>query len=613
MRFLAHQFGTMLLKIKVLKMLDSNCSKDPNEISFRDDVMYQWSCKAESMTATPIRNNNSWKQLHVTGSMPPGAEEEVASSNKPGAKYTEAEFQQALMKLKREHKEKIKEMQKDIDEALFKVRGEQALSVEYYVDKIQQLEDNIKELKANGGVLLNKKGGTAVAEKAAEIQRQASLIEEKESSTEHNKKMISKGIQVKIEDDSSNINDGSKKKEENNGKTSIPPPPLPPPPPPQAIGNVGSGIPIPPPPPPPPSVQESSIPPPPPPPPPMIGSAIPPPPPPPPMQGSTIPPPPPPPNQGSAIPPPPPPPPVSGINAGGSIPPPPGCPPPPPPPPGSGVPPPPPPPGSGCPPPPPPPPSIGGPPPPPPFPGVGAPPPPPGGPMPPPMPMPPQNWNNQSVVARKPVIKPKSVMRPLYWTRIQVPNIPSDGTAKDGVGTLWDDLEDIPLEVDEFDDLFSRPVVKVNKGKKENLEVKKEEPAKVAVAKLLDPKRSQNIGIFMKSNHLSIQEVENTIYNFDNSVIDFETLGQIKVNQATPDELSCITAHESSSPDIPLDAPEKFLLDLSKISHFNERLECFMFQTRFADSVSDIEHKLNNIKHVCNMLMSSESMKQVFR
>ena len=103
MRFLAHQFGTMLLRMKVLKMLDSNCSKDPNEISFRDEVMYQWSCKAESMTTTPIRNNNSWKQLHVTGSMPPGAEEEVASSNKPGAKYTEAEYQQALMKLKREH------------------------------------------------------------------------------------------------------------------------------------------------------------------------------------------------------------------------------------------------------------------------------------------------------------------------------------------------------------------------------------------------------------------------------------------------------------------------------------------------------------------------------
>ena len=229
------------------------------------------------------------------------------------------------------------------------------------------------------------------------------------------------------------------------------------------------------------------------------------------------------------------------------------------------------------------------------------------------MPIPPTNWNNQAIVARKPVIKPRSVMRPLYWTRIQVPNTPSDGTNNGDVGTLWEDLEDIPIEVDEFDDMFSRPVIKVNKGRKENHEVKKEDPAKMAVTKLLDPKRSQNIGIFMKSNRLSIQEVENTIYNFDNSVIDFETLGQIKVNLATSDELSCITAHVSTSPEIPLDAPEKFLLDLSKISHFNERLECFMFQTRFADSLSDIEHKLNNIKHVCNMLMSSDSMRQVFR
>ena len=62
-----------------------------------------------------------------------------------------------------------------------------------------------------------------------------------------------------------------------------------------------------------------------------------------------------------------------------------------------------------------------------------------------------------------------------------------------------------------------------------------------------------------------IGQLENTIYNFDNSVIDFETLGQIKVNLATSDELSCITAHVSTSPEIPLDAPEKFLLDLSQM------------------------------------------------
>ena len=98
------------------------------------------------------------------------------------------------------------------------------------------------------------------------------------------------------------------------------------------------------------------------------------------------------------------------------------------------------------------------------------------------------------------------------------------------------------------------------------------------MAKLLDPKRSQNVGIFIKSKQLEISEVENCIYNFDNSVIDFETLNGIKENQGTSDEISMIKGHKEALPDVPLDKPEQFLFDLSKIGHFDERLECFMFQ-----------------------------------
>ena len=67
----------------------------------------------------------------------------------------------------------------------------------------------------------------------------------------------------------------------------------------------------------------------------------------------------------------------------------------------------------------------------------------------------------------------------------------------------------------------------------------------------------------------------------------------------------------ASNADIPLDDPEQFLLDLSGISNFNERLECFMFHVRFADALSEIENRLNNVRHVCDMLMSSLAMKQV--
>merc|ERR1712029_35254 len=158
--------------------------------------------------------------------------------------------------------------------------------------------------------------------------------------------------------------------------------------------------------------------------------------------------------------------------------------------------------------------------------------------------------------------------------------------------------------------LFSRPQVKP-KAKKEDKKVEKGS-AKVTVAKLLDPKLSQNVGIFIKSKHLEIHELENCIYNFDNSVIDFETLGQVKANQATSDEIMVIKNHIENVADIPLDIPERFLLDLSGISNFNERLECFMFQTRFSDCLDEIENRLHNIKHVCDMLISSQAMKQVF-
>jgi formin 2 len=127
--------------------------------------------------------------------------------------------------------------------------------------------------------------------------------------------------------------------------------------------------------------------------------------------------------------------------------------------------------------------------------------------------------------------------------------------------------------------------------------------------KVLDSKRSQEIGIFIKSNHLDINDVENTIYNFDNSIVSVETLIHIRRIKAcvTDDELNVI----QSNSDKVLDSPEQFVFDLSHISHFDDRLECFMFQSRFVDLLADIEHRLNNVNDVCDQLLNSSSVKDV--
>ncbi|XP_034827130.1 formin-2-like isoform X2 [Maniola hyperantus] len=363
-----------------------------------------------------------------------------------------------------------------------------------------------------------------------------------------------------------------------------------------------------------------------PPPPPMLGmDPLPPPlpgvaPPPPPMPGMG--PPPPPPMPGMGPPPPPmpgmgpPPPPMSGM---GPPPPPlPGLGPPPPPMPGMG-PTPPPMPGMG---PPPPPPMSGTGPPPPPMAGLGPPPPPiPGVPAPPPIaashtgpapfPAPPiGGWNMQRATLRKPPIKPTAPMRPLYWTRILA--VPSPLTCQGEAESssfkpLWLEIEEARIDnIEEFTDLFSRQVVKAPPKKK--VEVK----TKIQPIKILDSKRSQNVGILAQSLHVEFSEIENAIYNFDTSVVGLEALQQIYELRATPEELMLIKEHLGNKPDIPLDKPEAFLHDLSGIHHFAERISCFTFQAEFDDAVNTIMHKLDNLKHTCEFLMTNESLKQLF-
>ena len=341
-------------------------------------------------------------------------------------------------------------------------------------------------------------------------------------------------------------------------------------------------------------------PPPPPPPPGLIG----PPPPPPPPGGLSGPPPPPLPPQGMVGPPPPPPPPgMSG-------------PPPPPPPPGMAGPPPPPPPGlNGAPPPPPlpgmgppPPPALpGGPPPPPPGPGM--PPPPPGGPAGPVpwAPPPAGGWNKPTF--RRPEIKPKSNMKPLYWTRIQIPVVflqdqaPAVNTNTESKDTkekklIWDQIEDVDIKEEEFDDLFSRVVAKP-KEKKEKKETKDKKVDKPAI--ILDSKRSQNIGIFLRSTHLDIGRLEDVIYSLE-TTLDSEMLDQIKEVQGTPDELTQLKTFVEKNPEKVLDYPDQFVLDLAGLTHFNERISCLMFQTKFTDLISEIENRLNNIRYNKNFM-----------
>lgn len=116
-------------------------------------------------------------------------------------------------------------------------------------------------------------------------------------------------------------------------------------------------------------------------------------------------------------------------------------------------------------------------------------------------------------------------MKPLYWTRILANQVapPCHGESDSvPLKPLWLEIEETKLDnIDEFTDLFSRQVVKAPVKKK--VEVK----TKIQPVKILDSKRSQNVGILAQSLHVEFSEIENAIYNFDTSVVSLEALQQI--------------------------------------------------------------------------------------
>jgi formin 2 len=217
-------------------------------------------------------------------------------------------------------------------------------------------------------------------------------------------------------------------------------------------------------------------------------------------------------------------------------------------------------------------------------------------------------------------------MKPLYWTRIVTPIVTQD-TVDSGSGggggsnqasseeisdkdELWKEIDETKLDnLDEFTELFSRQCI-VPKAKD------KTPLPKVKTIKVLDSRRSQNVGIFVRSIHVDFVEIEHAIYECDTSVVSQETLQNIMSIKATNDELAMIKeaveVHNSNDSSIPLDAPERFLLKLSQISSSADRITCIVFQDEFEEQCVMVSRKVIVVKSLCEFLLESEDLKEVF-
>ncbi|CAG0906972.1 unnamed protein product, partial [Darwinula stevensoni] len=173
--------------------------------------------------------------------------------------------------------------------------------------------------------------------------------------------------------------------------------------------------------------------------------------------------------------------------------------------------------------------------------------------------------------------------------------------------SVWENVEEPQIEdqrLSAFETLFSRQVV-------QPIEIKKKVHNPAKVAKILDPKRSQNVAILITSHHIEGSDVENALYSFDTPDMSLDLLRQIALCRGSKEEVEAIEAHVLGNPDLPLDKAEQFLWELSRIPHLAERIDCIIAQTTFHERIAALEGQLNNLKDVSDELCTKESVKRV--
>ncbi|XP_063016568.1 formin-1 isoform X1 [Melospiza melodia melodia] len=496
---------------------------------------------SEQDDKTPGRLQTVWP--------PPKANHEEV---KVGLKYTEAEYQAAILHLKREHKEEIETLKSQFELRVFHIRGEHAVST-------AQLEETIAHLKNELDNKLNRRnekakdiGVSTEDDNPPKAYRNVCIQTDRETfikpSEEENRAVKNNQIvpkKLNISSLTHSISAQSENKDNYNVQSSEsvlscqpkqmlpPPPPLPPPPLPDS--SLSAVVPPPPPLPMGPASLTSQF---------GLGPPLPPP-----LSEGC---------RNFQAPPPPPPPPLPGLG-----------PPVPPPLPGSGLPPPPPPPGPGL-------------------------------------------FFNSTLSSnqgpRKPAIEPGRPMKPLYWTRIQLQD-----NRKTAMPTLWESLEEPDiLDTTEFEYLFSKDTTQEKRKPLSETYEKKTKAKKII--KLLDGKRSQTVGILISSLHLEMKDIQQAILCVDDSVVDLETLEALYENRAQKDELEKIKQYYQTSKEEELkllDKPEQFLYELSQIPNFAERAQCIIFQSVFLEGITSVHRKVDIVTRVSKALLSMKSVKEI--
>lgn len=254
---------------------------------------------------------------------------------------------------------------------------------------------------------------------------------------------------------------------------------------------------------------------------------------------------------------------------------------PPPPPSAAGLPTPPPPPG-GVPPPPPPPP--GGPPPPPGMPNFGAPPPP----------------GLMSKLKTKNIPQPSNPLKSFNWTKISENKLD---------GTVWLELDDVNvfklLDLEDIEKTFSAYQRQQKETEDDTLTSKKTRELSV-----IDGRRAQNCNILLSKLKLSNEEIKRAILTMDEQEdLPKDMLEQLLKFVPEKSDVDLLEEHKHELERMA--KADRFLYEMSRINHYQQRLQSLYFKKKFVERVAEIKPKVEALSKASKEVVQSRNLRQL--
>ncbi|XP_037934330.1 disheveled-associated activator of morphogenesis 1 isoform X2 [Teleopsis dalmanni] len=212
----------------------------------------------------------------------------------------------------------------------------------------------------------------------------------------------------------------------------------------------------------------------------------------------------------------------------------------------------------------------------------------------------------KSEVPKKNVPQPTNPLKSFNWSKLPDAKVQ---------GTIWNELDESKwytnIELEAIDKLFSayqKNGVSVNDGSIEDLPVMGKHRAKVI--SVIDGRRAQNCTILLSKLKMSDEEISKAILSMDcNEQLALDMVEQLLKFTPSAEERGLLDEH---SEDIEsLARADRFLYEISKIAHYEQRLKSLHYKKRFMFTVNDLIPRITSIMEASREVARSRRLRKL--